>query len=321
MQPLPPGVPGLDLVAFRGKCLAESGMIQNSKHFSFDNVAEFYALHDRQEWDMADDIPNWAPPFNHFFVEWNEPSNWKIRSRPEAANLGKSPGQVGFLVLAMPVKDEFRRVDLWQNLMAKFVGAPSLGMDDDASKKMTGAVRDAGWVLAANAWGTTFSKPVEGSPVYLGITNFIFVGSSGKYLWHCSAGIGATPDFVNTVNSALHILGLGISFCHCKNVVRQEQVADRGERWHRRTGIPTIKQYTLEIGPMRETLRREGRSEEVGIGRALHICRGHFANYTPDHPLFGKYVGTFWRPDHVRGKKEHGEVIKDYAVRTPPSNN
>ena len=92
---------------------------------------------------------------------------------------------------------------------------------------------------------------------------------------------------------------------------------DAGERFHRREKVPRIRFYTLEINPMREVLRREGQAERVGLVRALHICRGHFATYTPEHPLFGKYVGTFWRPDHVRGSREAGEVNKNYSVGSP----
>ena len=54
--------------------------------------------------------------------------------------------------------------------------------------------------------------------------------------------------------------------------------------------------------------------DATGIKKALHICRGHFVTYTPKHPLFGKYVGTFWKPDHVRGNAKNGIVLKDYKV-------
>jgi len=67
---------------------------------------------------------------------------------------------------------------------------------------------------------------------------------------------------------------------------------------------------------MRRVLETEGQSQTLGIPRALHICRGHFATYT-ERPLFGKYRGTFWVPMHVRGAVEAGRTTKDYTV-TPP---
>ncbi len=68
---------------------------------------------------------------------------------------------------------------------------------------------------------------------------------------------------------------------------------------------------------MKEVLRREGGSETNGLKKALHICRGHFATYSPEHPLFGKFTGTFWKPAHVRGSQEHGIVVKDYVIKVP----
>src|SRR5262249_30644735 len=59
--------------AQRVQLMAKS--VQSTTHFSFDNVASFYAAHDRQVWDASEDIPNWAPPFREFFVEWRDPKH------------------------------------------------------------------------------------------------------------------------------------------------------------------------------------------------------------------------------------------------------
>jgi hypothetical protein len=111
---------------------------------------------------------------------------------------------------------------------------------------------------------------------------------------------------------------LAISFLHCKNVKRIENIPGGNfERARKRRGEPpSLKFYTLEIEPMKQVLRTEGRIGEVGLGKALHICRGHFATYD-GAGLFGKYKGTFWRESHVRGKIERGLVAKDYAVKAP----
>lgn len=111
---------------------------------------------------------------------------------------------------------------------------------------------------------------------------------------------------------------LAVAFLHCKNVTTVEEPVSRQERRERqRRKEPGIRFHTLRIEPMTEVLRREGRSDEVGLAHALHICRGHFATYTEEKPLFGKATGTFWRPDHVRGNAARGAVLKDYDVRAP----
>lgn len=111
---------------------------------------------------------------------------------------------------------------------------------------------------------------------------------------------------------------LTLSFLNCKNVVREECLPSRQERRAaERRGEQITRYKTLRIEPMKRVLANEGGIAENGLKRALHICRGHFAHYSEDRPLFGKYVGQFWVPAHVRGTSEAGAVQKDYAVDAP----
>jgi hypothetical protein len=123
---------------------------------------------------------------------------------------------------------------------------------------------------------------------------------------------------------AVHYLApflMAIGFSHCKNVeiidgpmppipIRRKQ--------ERKLGAPLIKYKELIIDPSMTQKRyaepRYFRDDEKHQ-KALHIARGHFAHYTEDKPLFGKYAGTFWRPAHVRGSAEVGTVYKDYKVK------
>jgi len=112
---------------------------------------------------------------------------------------------------------------------------------------------------------------------------------------------------------------LAISFMHCKNVNVTEEAPSRNARrhWDRLGHAPLIHYRVLDIEPMRHTLRTEGRADEVGLRKALHICRGHFATYSEARPLFGHLAGTFWKPAHVRGSLSSGAVVKDYSVPAP----
>lgn len=112
---------------------------------------------------------------------------------------------------------------------------------------------------------------------------------------------------------------LAISFMHCKNVVHRDVTEFEGPsaKWIRRQKAPVVKYRILDINPMKEVLRTEGGSETNGLKKALHICRGHFATYTADKPLFGNIVGTVWKPAHVRGDIKQGAVVKDYSVSPP----
>lgn len=50
--------------------------------------------------------------------------------------------------------------------------------------------------------------------------------------------------------------------------------------------------------------------------RRQHLCRGHFAEYTKEKPLFGNpnNVGFFWREAHVRGRRSVGEVVQRHRI-------
>jgi len=116
----------------------------------------------------------------------------------------------------------------------------------------------------------------------------------------------------------INLAHLTVSFMHCKNVV-QRVVAPPpklSKRHKERHGRPLFSYRVLEIEPMKQVLRTEGRSEEVGLAKALHICRGHFKDYR-ERGLFGRNKGLYWWDQHARGSIEAGVVGKDYSVKAP----
>jgi hypothetical protein len=111
---------------------------------------------------------------------------------------------------------------------------------------------------------------------------------------------------------------LATSFMHCKNVVQRtvDPPAKLSKRHRERHGRPLFSYRVLEIEPMKQVLRTEGRVDEVGLVRALHICRGHFKDYR-EHGLFGRNKGLYWWDQHVRGSVAAGVAAKDYSVSPP----
>ena len=108
------------------------------------------------------------------------------------------------------------------------------------------------------------------------------------------------------------------AFCHCRNVdLQQPEPSRQVRRQAERKGLSLLDYRVLEIEPMKKALRTEGGIEEVGPRKALHICRGHFKVYSPQAPLFGQHVGTWWWESSIRGNLTKGKVEKDYRV-TPP---
>jgi hypothetical protein len=106
-----------------------------------------------------------------------------------------------------------------------------------------------------------------------------------------------------------------ICFCHCKNItIEAEKVSRQVRRAAERSKEPVVTFKTINIHPVKKVMTEEGQVESRGLKRALHICRAHFAHYTEEHPLFGKYTGTFYRHMHLRGSLKEGAVIKDYNI-------
>lgn len=111
---------------------------------------------------------------------------------------------------------------------------------------------------------------------------------------------------------------LTITFLHCKNIGLQDvntpsHRLNKIRKLRRGTAIDSYK--VLEISPFRKAAKAaNGGSIEPCPQKALHICRGHFKTYTPDKPLLGRSVGTFWFPQHTRGVAQNGSVKKTYKV-------
>jgi len=107
---------------------------------------------------------------------------------------------------------------------------------------------------------------------------------------------------------------LAISLMNCRNVtIKEPDESQRLAKKRIKKNKPPYRYHVLDIKPMTRVLETEGRIGEVGLKQALHICRGHFKDYT-EKGLFGKYHGVYWWESQVRGNAEEGIVDKDYNV-------
>lgn len=132
-----------------------------------------------------------------------------------------------------------------------------------------------------------------------------------------SVGLDNIAYWDNYIRHLSYPILFSVSLMNCKNMgLVDEKLSRQYRRKLERQGKPVITYKTLDIAPFRAQVKRETEPGESQIKHALHICRGNFATYTDDAPLFGKHTGTYWRPMHVRGSKQHGEVKKDYRVIT-----
>jgi hypothetical protein len=77
---------------------------------------------------------------------------------------------------------------------------------------------------------------------------------------------------------------------------------------------PRYRFHVLEVKKVGKARTGTGTGGQ-GRGVSLHSCRGHVRDCT-ERGLFGNpgLKGRYWIPDHERGSRDEGVVIKDYRV-------
>ena len=256
--------------------------------FAADEVAAYCAELPRPT-DITELVTTVAPPFEHFFVEFQDVENpkefrswgWMI---DQIHRYGEDEaGETGWQVFARLIIERDKNAPIGPVINQIFAL-------DRQGQLITKEGEDE---LASGVWFPKMDP--EDPPAEV-------VKDTGD-------------EMVNYLLPAL----MAISFMHCKNVAVREVEPPEGQskRWIKKRGEPLATYHVLEIGPMRAALEGEGESGSRGLKHALHVCRGHFKTFDEEAPLFGKTTGTFWWADQVRGRAEEGEVVKDYEVRVP----
>lgn len=283
--------------------------LQSATVFVVDNVAQY--LHGKGEFDPNTDLPNVAPPFDIFWMEYN---SHKDIGDPD-------PMRVGALFRAFDMGDPEQATDRAQGVFDKLTGSNRPIYGDEKFGRLIDPVR---WILAVEI-ALKLDNTMAFGPVkhwFGAVTPDGRFARTDEGLANVANLYGPdelfTDDYLSAIRGSLAPAFLALSFMHCKNVAQEERLPSRQERREcERRGEPVVKYRTLQIEPMRKVLATEGGVAHNGIKKALHICRGHFSHYSEEKPLFGKYSGQFWIPAHVRGTAEAGKVVKDYAVKAP----
>jgi hypothetical protein len=153
------------------------------------------------------------------------------------------------------------------------------------------------------------------------------IDKSGDVYWHRFTYFNEKWSEKDTLNENEYSIQRGymlpilfaLTFLNCRNVVHEECApSKRFSRAHeRRTGAPLTTYKVIKINLNEsQVIRDRPDGEHQGGTMPLHICRGHFRQYTEDKPLFGNYVGPVWIPMHARGRASAGEIVKDYELET-----
>lgn len=297
--------------AGRVRVVDAAGPLRDATVVDVSNVARyvFQGVENEKDWSVQD-FPNVAPPWQNAWFEYTEPATFlEDGKQVRSAYAGDVRGNH---MLSVRLAS-----GAWWCLVASYWRPAGRSGDTPALLgRMSYFVLPDGQFLDATAVPmelvvtpdeATTIREVWGRPPQRGIAQELFTRDF-------------SPKAIDALKINLMLLGrvvwTGLSFAHCKNVTTVDHATPpKVAAKRRKAGKPVGVTYkTLVIDGMKEVLRTEGAVEKNGLKKALHICRGHFATYTEDKPLFGKITGTFWKPMHTRGSKKRGEVKKDYKV-------
>jgi hypothetical protein len=110
----------------------------------------------------------------------------------------------------------------------------------------------------------------------------------------------------------------GLLLLNCKNIgtetIRPNEKLNAKRRENNKTELFSYHILRLKLPEIKGAVTQKRLSS--GGHNRIHFCRGHFKEYTKEHPLFGKIVGLWWWQAHVRGQNKKGIVLKDYEVIT-----
>ena len=256
-----------------------------------DNVADYYFGADQEYWDLRRDFPNLAPPYPMFWAEHRIPRKIHSKECGDSDMAAFIPhGRIGVFVCALDPRD------------AEGEGIPA------ATK----------WILWCELFIDYGEKGITAQGPHG--TLFLAIDADGAVLEQPSIRSYASTEHNKVIQglmAQLHPTFLAISFLHCRNVsvVDNQVSAPLARKYQRKTGITPTPYKTLIIEPLRQVLRHEGRSHEVGVPKALHICRGHFRDYREGRGLFGKYHQLVWSPATVRGSRGEAAPPREVKVK------
>ncbi len=121
-------------------------------------------------------------------------------------------------------------------------------------------------------------------------------------------------NIIDNEDVTLGCLNSSLMFLSCKNIGTQKifppELLNKKRTKNGKTPL-----FTYHILYLKPTTQREKSIPQYLWNNRVHLCRGHFKIYTPEHLLFGKLTGRYWWQSQVRGDKKLGVVVKDYELK------
>lgn len=262
-----------------------------------DNVAHY--IHENGRIISYKDVPNVAPPFTRFVIEFRSTRDLYVKSR------------IAYFFEAFHLPDINKYPDIeWGIEVHQIVEwAKGSKINTNYEARFSYAIDKFGLMIDPDGLFPDGELPCSA-----------FLKPNGFFALAKTVGIPGAE--IHQVLAEMYIPLMAIGLMHCKNVELIDEVPPPklSRKAEQRYGVPMVKYKVLKVNSMRREYADDDRDSQPGIPKSLHICRGHFKDYRNGGGLFGKYEGIYWWDQHVRGDAKRGVVVKDYDVQAPSEN-
>lgn len=256
-----------------------------------DEVSTMFWLSEEDIVDVRDLGPI-RPPFDTLWVEWRTPDQLKISGEMVAVIPREFPKRCGVSIQAASVERYLNYKDLvslWDRSAAVFTADCWM----DANHHPGFQVMPMRMIFGVDNHGRWVDHKTVWNPDMLARSQ--------------AESMGEVVDGV--FRPVMH---LSLALCNAVNVAKKVEPAEPLSRQQRRRGQVRYSYRTIRLPQPR--LRGSRAGAGLPSPTALHKVRGHFKTYTPEAPLLGRHVGTYWWGWQVRGDVENGVALHDYEV-------
>lgn len=294
----------------------------------------FFEEDDRSVWRLRDDFYRLTPPGQATWMEFSGPKH--VREGDRVSPWPAEIKQIGAEVFLHDIHPDAGRVPgLLVHYLAQYLvgGWAGISLEATNQERLKVVLKDPPrWILGARIYiaGNGMVVPIETHAIALDDEGRAYPQGTDGAVIHWAPGAGemleSNPEeqerLERGIGFSIFPFAFALSLLNCRNVKLVEEAATPYSRQQRRTmnreGYTPRPFYWLTVeGLQRQADKDASASGHTGIHKRLHQVRSHWATYTADAPLFGRVVGTFFRPTHVRGTAALGELTKGYQPKAP----
>ena len=300
--------------------------VSDAAHWYFQESPQDY-------WDLAEDMHALTPPHGFTYMEFSMPDRINVNGKLLKSNTPNA--SVGCLTTCADIREDFRAEAQKEWLLEKHLASTygaTPGRPEELMRKIT---KDEEWCVTRERGISLGISPsfLLDSTVYLDDLQDVhsvfrcvmyldeygkaYPGENGTML-----SPGFNPNRTMTELNWFMPFAFSLSLMNCKNVhlVDDQRILVRNQRRRmERSGNPIIDYKWLHIKQLTKKVSEDIEHQKTGRHNRLHFVRAHWATYTADAPLFGKYEGVFFKPSHVKGRLSAGVALKNYTVDAPTS--